>query len=203
MVLGGELHPGDRVNEVALAEQLGISRGPLREAIQRLAADGLLTVLTHRGAFVPTIGEDELRDLYELRAVLETAAVRLGVARASDAQLAQVRAELTRAGRLLRGTGEGGYPSEVDIHRLFVSLCGNTALAAMTADVHTRITLARARSGSVPERARAAHREHVAILTRMRSRDADGAARLMRAHLEAAGASALRRLHDEGRGGSG
>ena len=79
MILAGEIAPGERINEVALAGELGISRGPLREAIQRLVSGGLLTVISHRGAFVRTFTPGEIVDLYGLRSALELHAVRHGL----------------------------------------------------------------------------------------------------------------------------
>ena len=67
MILDGTIPPGERLNEVALASALGISRGPLREAIQRLAGEGLLTVISHRGAFVRTFEAREIDELYDMR----------------------------------------------------------------------------------------------------------------------------------------
>lgn len=192
MVLGGELEPGQRLNEVALADSLGISRGPLREAIQRLAAEGLLKVVTHRGAFVATIGRQELADLYELRTTLESAAVRLGTQRASDEALAELRAQLEQTGELI--AAGGAFPSDVDVHARFVALAGNEHFDEVTRDVHSRITLARARSGSDPERAQRAHAEHLAILEHMEARESAEAATLMEVHLAAARDSALQRL---------
>src|SRR6266849_3470977 len=67
MVLSGRLRAGERLNEVELANALRISRGPLREAIQRLRSEGLLTAVSGRGAFVRSFSDDELRELYEVR----------------------------------------------------------------------------------------------------------------------------------------
>ncbi|MGH3648121.1 MAG: GntR family transcriptional regulator, partial [Micromonosporaceae bacterium] len=71
LVLTGELPPGSRVNEVAVAQQLGISRGPLREAIRHLASEGLLELSPNRGAVVPAAGADDVRAMFELRTALE------------------------------------------------------------------------------------------------------------------------------------
>jgi DNA-binding GntR family transcriptional regulator len=83
MVLSGRMRAGERLNEVELAHALQISRGPLREAIQRLRSEGLLTAVSGRGAFVRTFTIDTLRELYEVRIALETHGVRLA-ARNSD-----------------------------------------------------------------------------------------------------------------------
>jgi DNA-binding GntR family transcriptional regulator len=77
MILDGTLAPGERLNEVHLSQALGISRGPLREAIQRLASEGLVEAVTHRGVYVRSFSARELSDFYELRIALETHAVRL------------------------------------------------------------------------------------------------------------------------------
>jgi DNA-binding GntR family transcriptional regulator len=73
-LLAGELNPGERVNEVVMAAQLGISRGPLREAIRNLEQEGLLIAAPHRGAFVRRLSQEEAAELQEVRLALETAA---------------------------------------------------------------------------------------------------------------------------------
>jgi DNA-binding GntR family transcriptional regulator len=73
-LLAGELRPGERVNEVVMAAGLGISRGPLREAIRNLEQEGLLVSAPHRGTFVRTVTEEEAAELQEVRLALETAA---------------------------------------------------------------------------------------------------------------------------------
>ena len=73
-LLAGELRPGERVNEVVMAARLGISRGPLREAIRNLEQEGLLIAAPHRGTFVRQLTEEEAAELQEVRLALETAA---------------------------------------------------------------------------------------------------------------------------------
>src|SRR5207237_3014802 len=78
-ILSGKLEPGAELAEVALSEQLGVSRGPIREAIGRLAAEGLVTVRPRRGAVVRSLSKDEFLELYQVREALEMMAVRLAV----------------------------------------------------------------------------------------------------------------------------
>src|ERR1700754_719286 len=73
-LLSGEMRPGERVNEVVMAARLGISRGPLREAIRNLEQEGLLTAAPHRGTYVRELNEEEAAELQEVRLALETAA---------------------------------------------------------------------------------------------------------------------------------
>ena len=76
VIIAGELRPGDRVLETDLAEQLGVSRGPVREAFRQLEQEGLLVSYPHRGTFVATVPEDEIEEVYALRAHLEAYAAR-------------------------------------------------------------------------------------------------------------------------------
>jgi DNA-binding GntR family transcriptional regulator len=183
MVLDGRLAQGQRLNEVAIAEDLGISRGPLREAIQRLASEGLLTVVPHRGAFVRMLDEAELRQLYELRIAIETHAVRLGVEHCTPQQLQALEDALERTRKIFREEDEPHYPSDLDIHALLVSLADNEALLRAMHDTHARIHLARARSAYAPKRAQQAYREHVQIVAAIRDGKADDAAALLETHL--------------------
>src|SRR6478672_13616622 len=80
-ILSGRLGPGAELAEVALAEQLGVSRGPIREAIGRLASEGLVTVRPRRGAVVSSLSKEEFLELYQVREALELMAVRLAVPR--------------------------------------------------------------------------------------------------------------------------
>src|SRR5258708_13430458 len=89
-----EMPPGDRVNEIEIAQRLGVSRTPLREALNRLTADGFLTMTPGKGFLRRPLDPTEIFDLYELRVRLETSAVELAVARASDSDIDAIRAFL-------------------------------------------------------------------------------------------------------------
>src|SRR5438132_4065356 len=78
-IVSNRLAPGTELQEVALAEALGVSRGPIREAIGRLAAEGLVTVRPRRGAVVRALSKDEFLEAYQVREALEVMAVRLAV----------------------------------------------------------------------------------------------------------------------------
>src|SRR5260370_23444110 len=86
--MGDGIGPGTELSEVALSKQLAVSRGPIREAMGRLAAEGLVTVRPRRGAEVRSITPEELIDSYQVREALEVLAVRLAVPRITNADLA-------------------------------------------------------------------------------------------------------------------
>ena len=183
MILDGSLAPGDRINEVELAGELGISRGPLREAIQRLAGEGLLTVISHRGAFVRTFEPREIVELYELRAALELHAIRLLAARGTDDGRTDVEALLAQPRDRTTTPNEHAYPTEPDFHQRLVMLVDNQALLRSWLEVHRQLSLVRTRSGHEPTRARAADVEHDDIVAALSKRDGERAVALMRAHL--------------------
>jgi DNA-binding GntR family transcriptional regulator len=197
MILDGELLPGERLNEVELARALGISRGPLREAIQRLTSDGLVVAVSHRGAYVRSFDAEELGELYEVRIALETHAVRLAARRADGGDLEDLREMLQVTEAVLESESASAYPTELDFHQRVVALAGNSMLLAATVDVHHKIQLARARSGRQPVRARRAFEEHRDVLAALRDGDEDHAAALMTAHLEHSLQSGLALLRQE------
>ena len=89
-ILSSRLEPGTELSEVALARSLGISRGPLREALGQLAAEGLVTMVPRRGAVVTRLTRREFLDAYQVREALESLALRLAVPRLSAAQKAEL-----------------------------------------------------------------------------------------------------------------
>ena len=91
MIMRGELAPGERLFEDRLAEQLGVSRNPVREAIRALEGTGLVEVIPRRGAYVSTIDADQVVQLLELRSVIEAYAARRAAVRRTDADLAALQ----------------------------------------------------------------------------------------------------------------
>ncbi len=194
MILSGSMRSGERLNEVALAQSLGISRGPLREAIQRLVAQGLLRVVSHRGTFVRTFERREVEELYDLRTALEMYVVRLVCARASDEDIEALYSLVGEAEATISSGQDAGYPSDPDLHSRLVELSGNAVVAKAMTDVQRQIALARWASATNPARAREALLEHQDLLVAIVARDEDAAALMMRRHLGEARRSALEAL---------
>lgn len=189
LLLEGGYAPGARLSEVALAERLEVSRGPVREALERLSQEGLVQRVPRRGSFVRRYGRSEVRELMELRRVLETAAARLATERASDAQLERMRA-VQAAGEAVIAAGRG-HPADSDFHQAVLQLAGNRELERAAGLVYNQLRLARALSVQRDGRARDAWREHAAILAALLVRDASAAEAGLVAHLAAAEAAIL------------
>lgn len=92
----GKLKPGDRLREVEIAEQLGVSRTPVREALKRLESNGLVTVLPQRGAVMTQLNQQQVIELYAFREELEAAAVRLATQHAAESEIRALRELVVR-----------------------------------------------------------------------------------------------------------
>lgn len=193
MLLSGQLRPGQRLNEVELANALGISRGPLREAIQRLRTEGLLTAVSGRGAYVRTFTARALADLYEVRIALEAHAARLASRHLSPEGAQELR-DLVDAGDQTVAA-EHTYPQDADFHQRVVALAGNPALLDTVTAIHRRIQLARWGSGHVPVRAEQAGVEHREVLDHLTAGRGEEAAAVLTEHLRRSLRSDLEILH--------
>jgi DNA-binding GntR family transcriptional regulator len=184
-IVQGERPTGSRLNEVEIAADLGVSRGPVREALQRLAHDGLVTLESHRGAFVRRLELSEVRELFEVRIALECAAAELAAARISQAGLDEL-ARLQEAS--VNEVSQNPRPSpfdHLDLHTLVVHASGNERLRRAVAQVNVELRLARSRSGATGERAKEALDEHHELISCLNARDGDGARTAMKRHLHA------------------
>lgn len=114
-ILRGELKPGERLMEIQLANKLGVSRTPIREAIRKLELEGLVLMIPRRGAEVAEITEKSLRDVLEVRRALEELAVELACERITAEQLSQLKAAAKEFEEILKGDDVTAY-AEADVH---------------------------------------------------------------------------------------
>ncbi len=150
-ILTGALLPNAQLNEKQLALAFGVSRGPLREAMQRLIQEGLLRSEPHRGVFVAEISEADLVDIYFVRAAIESAAVRqivaLGKSAATSSQLSRISEKMDKAVRAKRW--KDGSELDFEFHRTLVDAAGSKRLSKtyMTVQAETRLCLHRLMGG--------------------------------------------------------
>ena len=185
LILTGAIPAGSRLNESEIAVELNVSRGPIREAIQWLASDGLVVMEPHRGAYVRSLTAEDVSELYEMRIALEVHAARLTARTASDALRRKLQKLLDQTSEILE-KDNAHYPITLDIHQAVISGCGVPRLERAILSLHKELALARARSGYKPMRAKAALQEHDAIVKAVRCGDDKGAAEAMYDHLQAA-----------------
>ena len=184
-IITGELPPGSKINEQALAEKYGISRGPTREALQQLERQRLVVRIPHVGARVATLTVEELNDLYELRSTLEAMACELAAKRISEQQLQQLWALLEKQeADLARGDHNFQQDGDVDFHYQIIQASGNRHLQeTLIGGLYQLLRMYRYQctSSARPVRAIAEHRR---IVEAIAAGDAELAGLLMRRHIE-------------------
>jgi len=150
-ILSGALAPGAQLNEMEMALEFGVSRGPLREAMQRLIQEGLLRSEPHRGVFVPDFTEADMADIYFVRATLEAAAVRRIVAGDRRGAVAEHLTAIAEGMDRAMKAGDWGAGGELDFayHRALVDAAGSDRLSRTYATVQaeTRLCLHRLMGG--------------------------------------------------------
>ncbi|MGC4768210.1 GntR family transcriptional regulator [Micromonospora sp. DT44] len=141
-ILSGRSDPGERLVEEQLTRRLGISRAPLREALRLLAQQGLVEHVPRRGVRVATLSDRDVRELYELRDVLERFAVRAGIPVGRESDLAGLRATLDA---MREATRAADRMAVAESHRAFhvalVTLAGNRQLSAVYGSILVKLQL--------------------------------------------------------------
>jgi DNA-binding GntR family transcriptional regulator len=167
----------------------------VREALRRLAHDGLVTVEPHRGAFVRSLDLGEIRELFEVRIALESEAAELAARRIDRAGITEL-SELQRiADAEVRESARSRVFDTYDLHVLVVRHAGNQQLARLVAQVNAELRLARSRSGATGQRANEAVEEHRRLVACLTAGDHAGARQAMREHLTAALQNTIQLLH--------
>jgi DNA-binding GntR family transcriptional regulator len=165
LILDGTLRPGERLNEVALARSLGVSRGPVREAARALERNGLVTVIMNRGAFVRSLTLDEAREIYEINGVLFGLACGQAAARlsANDAERLRGLAE-AMDDAIGRDDREAFFAANSEFHAVIMAAGGNREAQDLYGRLTRKLLLLRRRSFDQPGHMRAANGEHRALL---------------------------------------
>lgn len=189
-ILSGELAPGQRLKQKELAVRLGVSPTPVREALQKLEARGLLVRVPHSGVRVARVCPEEIVQVYRIRAVLEGLAARLAIESSTEAELNALVERLViiqkrleskhRSGRI------GGWMRLNDeFHDEIVRAAKCPRLLNLVSDL--RVMVPRDRFGLVPGQLSRTIPEHQQIIDAIRAKDPDRAESAVRAHVEASG----------------
>jgi DNA-binding GntR family transcriptional regulator len=176
-----ELEPGSWIDELKLADEYGISRTPLREALKVLAAEGLVTMKVRRGAYVTEVNDKDLRDVYHLLSLLESDAAGVVATQASDSELQELQtlhAELEAA----VGDRDKFFAVNERFHMRLLDIADNRWRNQMVADLRKVMKLNRHNSLLKSGRIEESLAEHAAIVAALARRDAAAAAQCMREH---------------------
>ena len=184
-IFSGELLQGSFLDEPALAEQMNISRTPLREALKVLTAEGLVRHEPRRGCFVSEVTDQDLDDIFPVLTLLEGRCAFEAAQRASDADLQALEALHDKLARHARARRINDYyAANYAIHEAIIALAHNRWLSQVIGDLRKIVKLARLRQLHAPGRLEESLAEHQAVFAALQARDPAAAEAAMRLHLE-------------------
>ncbi len=176
-----ELEPGSWIDETRLAEEYGISRTPLREALKVLATEGLVTMKVRRGAYVTEVSERDMAEVYHLLALLESDAAGVVAQSASDAQLRELRALHAELEAAVTDRDRFFGVNE-RFHMRLLDIAGNKWRNQMVADLRKVMKLNRHQSLLKSGRIEESLQEHAQVMDALLARDPAAASQRMQAH---------------------
>jgi phosphonate utilization transcriptional regulator len=188
LILAGDLPPGAKLTEAMLADRLGVSRGPIREAFRILEEAGLVRLEKNRGVFVRSIPLDEAMEIYDLRAMVDEAAGRALAERITPDQLKLLRSMVEQMERLVKdghntSASDDYHALNLAFHDHIVASVGNRKLTELYRRLVKELSLFRRVNLADGQQIPVSVQEHRAILKAIAAGDADGAARALRAHV--------------------
>jgi DNA-binding GntR family transcriptional regulator len=196
-ILERELQPGQRLSVPQLAGELGLSRSPVREAVQRLVAEGLGVEQVHRGAVVAGFGADEVDEMYELRAVLEGLSARRAAARVAPGLVSDLTALLTDHSKAIKfGSEPDIVRADLRFHSRILEAADSLHLSRALTPIIGRANLAML-AGDLRAWPKEAVREHRRVLQAIKAGDESAAEESARLHIELVQQRLRRRLGEE------
>lgn len=190
-IMRGDLAPGAQLVETALADQLRVSRGPLREAIQRLVQEGLVRTELNRGVFVAELGDDDVRDIYRARATVEHAAVTAILERDPRAAADALEEHLRQMYAAVDDDDRSALTdADLAFHQALVELSGSPRLRRMHETLLVETHMCIAAANTTYARPADALKEHLAVVEAIRSGDLAAVRAAIDDHMD----DALRRL---------
>lgn len=185
MIERGAIRPGVRLDERALAEEMSVSRTPLREAIGKLTKEGLVEHRPYKGNFVRVLSFKQINDIYEVRKVLEGLAVRSAVPVFTAEHIVEVRTALIESECALAAGDMAEYSTaDQRFHDVFPRVAGNETLLETLNRLRLQVHTIRSAANRDPAVVQRTAMERPLIVAALEAADAEGAAQLMEAHIE-------------------
>lgn len=186
-IVSGVLAPGERLMEVQLAEELGVSRTPVREAIRKLELSGFVVMIPRRGAYVADISLKEVAEVFEIRGALEALAASLATERASDEEIEQMERLLVELGKSVEAQDVDALVDlDTRFHDALYKASRNERLGQILSTLREQIQRFRGKTLANPARMVVALEEHRALVEAIASRDSELAAQRAIQHIESA-----------------
>ena len=184
-ILRGELQPGERLMEIQLAQRLGVSRTPVREAIRKLELEGLVLMIPRRGAEVAEITRQDLEDVLEVRAALEELAVKDACEHITDEQLQDLKKVANEFKRSLEGTDlVACAEADIHFHEIIYAATNNKRLVQMLNNLREQMYRYRMENLKDKRTYRTLVEEHDAIRRALKKHDKEKAGAAINVHIE-------------------
>lgn len=197
-IVGGVFSPGERLMEIQMAEDMGVSRTPVREAFRKLELEGYVVMVPRRGTYVADISIKDIKDVYEIRMALDILAAGLAAERISDEELETMERYLVLIGQYIEeGNMEKIVETDTAFHDVLYKASRNDRLFAIISNLREQITSLRKRSMDYPGRLASTLEEHKIIVDSISQRDVEKAQQAVRTHLENAEKTLLEAIEEE------
>lgn len=184
-ILYHKLKPRERIIDSRLAEDLGVSRSLVRQALSILEKDEMVISIPRKGFYVKDITRKDVEEIYDIRKLLEVAAVEKAIPELTDDQIATVEAIILEAGNdLKKGIVDSHVEADILLHAMITDNCGNERLRNMINNHNNFILFYRIAHLSILEKARTLYEEHVQILEAIKKRDVEASKAKMAIHFE-------------------
>lgn len=184
-IISGSLKPGERLMEVQMAERLGVSRTPIREAIRKLELEGLIIMLPRKGAFVADLSVKDLTEVLEIRAALEGLAAGLAVTRISEAEIEELEIITLKFNKAIESDNvEELIALDIQFHEALFKATRNERLVQLNSNLREQVQRFREMYLKKANRSKETAKEHNDLLEAISSRDIGKAEKLARKHVE-------------------
>lgn len=190
-----QLRPGDKLSDLRLSEELGVSRTPVREALHRLAQEGIVRAESRRGFFVARFSRRDVREVYDVRTALELLAVRLALPQLTDAEIAAAQADLDGVVPRVRAgdpaANEEFLRIDREFHQWLIVRADNSRLAALMASLQAQLRVFQYYGIHLHKMMEISIAHHQAILAALHQRDQAAAEAAMERHIQEVKAQVL------------
>ena len=181
----GLLRPGERLMEIQLAEELGVSRTPVREAIRKLDQEGFVVMMPRRGAYVANMSIRDVNEIFEIRTALESLSNGLAAERITGEELEELQSLLVQIGKYIEEDNmDKIVDTDIEFHELLYRVSRNSRLEGIISNLREQLTRFRTLSMSHPGRLEATLEEHRAIVDAIAKGDVGAAQRAAEYHME-------------------
>jgi len=196
-IINQTLKPGERLMEIQLAEELGVSRTPIREAIRRLELEGFLVMVPRRGTYVADLSLKDINEVFEIRTALDVLAAGLAAERITEEELEQMERLLVQIGeRIDKGDAEAIVDADGQFHDILYRASRNDRLVGIISNLREQFTRFRTISMAYPGRIKNTLEEHRRLVEAIGQRDPELAQQYAREHMENAEQTLLTDLNE-------